>query len=203
MHEVVGQRRRRPSAAALAATGAQLTWGHRKVFGRLDEMAGELRADPSQAAARQGRDALPPRRRGDAGAARPAHDRGLARARWTSCPASAQGMRNVALDEQRHIGFGVKLLADLYAETRRARAEAIAEVLREVAALDGGASRMPPGWDLAYTERFGFTLEDLGEEGARSLEQQAARDRPDRRDDAHPDATGPPAARARAPAACG
>ena len=29
-----------------------------------------------------------------------------------------QGMRNVSLDEQRHIGFGVKLLADLYQRTR-------------------------------------------------------------------------------------
>ena len=35
-------------------------------------------------------------------------------------PGFREGMRNVALDEQRHIGFGVKLLADLYARGPRA-----------------------------------------------------------------------------------
>ena len=37
---------------------------------------------------------------------------------------------------------------------------------------------MPPNWDRSYTECFGFTLEDLGEEGALSLEQKLRRDRP-------------------------
>ena len=31
---------------------------------------------------------------------------------------------------------------------------------------------VPPNWDRRYTECFGFTLEDLGEEGAASIEQK-------------------------------
>ena len=30
----------------------------------------------------------------------------------------------------------------------------------------------PPNWDRSYTECFGFTLEDLGEAGAASIEQK-------------------------------
>jgi hypothetical protein len=30
----------------------------------------------------------------------------------------------------------------------------------------------PPNWDRSYTECFGFTVEDLGEAGARSLDQK-------------------------------
>ena len=80
-------------------------------------------------------------------------------------------MRNIALDEQRHIGFGVKLLADLYRELGEPVADGIAEVLREVLPWTAGVA-MPPDWDRSYTESFGFTLEDLGEEAARSLEQK-------------------------------
>jgi hypothetical protein len=39
-------------------------------------------------------------------------------------------MRNIALDEQRHIGFGIKLLADLHDELGAPVADGIAEVLR-------------------------------------------------------------------------
>jgi hypothetical protein len=36
------------TASALSATSPQLTWGFRKVFGRLDRMADELRRDRSR-----------------------------------------------------------------------------------------------------------------------------------------------------------
>jgi hypothetical protein len=77
-------------------------------------------------------------------------------------------MDNVALDEQRHIGFGVKLLADLCREDPECKV-AVAEILREVIPYTA-AVLVPPGWDRRYTEVFGFTLEEIGAEGAASLE---------------------------------
>jgi putative sterol carrier protein len=80
-------------------------------------------------------------------------------------------MRNVALDEQRHIGFGVKLLADLYREDPERIGDAIVGTLREVLPWTAAVAK-PPGWDETYMTAFGFTYDDLGEEGARSLEQK-------------------------------
>ena len=45
MHEVVGLGDG-TIAGTLAATMPEITWGHRKVFGHLEEMAGRLRAAP-------------------------------------------------------------------------------------------------------------------------------------------------------------
>ena len=74
---------------------------------------------------------------------------------------------NVSLDEQRHIGFGVKLLRDLAREDPEVP-EAVAELLREVSRI---ARRVrPAGLGRRYTECFGFTLEQIYEEGARSFE---------------------------------
>ena len=77
-------------------------------------------------------------------------------------------MENVAQDEQRHIGFGVKLLADLCREDPEAK-HAVADLLREVIPWTA-AVLVPPDWDRRYTEVFGFTLEEIGAEGAASLE---------------------------------
>jgi hypothetical protein len=76
----------------------------------------------------------------------------------------------VALDEQRHIGFGVKLLHDLAQEDPEVR-EAVSDVIRRVTPYSL-AVFIPPGWDRNYTECFGFTLEEIYTEGARSLEQK-------------------------------
>ena len=77
-------------------------------------------------------------------------------------------MDRIALDEQRHIAFGVKLLSDLAAGDPECR-RAVADLLREV--LPWTASVLvPPGWDLDYTRVFGFELEDIAKEGADSLE---------------------------------
>ena len=83
-------------------------------------------------------------------------------------PGFRAGMENVAHDEQRHIGFGVKLLADLCREDPDCK-HAVADMLREVIPYTA-AVLVPPGWDRRYTEVFGFTLEEIGAEGAASIE---------------------------------
>jgi hypothetical protein len=84
-------------------------------------------------------------------------------------PGFRAGMHNVALDEQRHIGFGVKLLRDLATEDPDEVPAAVADLLREVTPYSL-AVLVPPNWDRSYTECFGFTLETIYEEGARSME---------------------------------
>ena len=83
-------------------------------------------------------------------------------------PAFREGMTQIARDEQRHIAFGVKLLADVASGDERCR-RAVADTLREVTPW-GAAVLQPPGWDRNYTEVFGFSLEDIGEEGVTSLQ---------------------------------
>ena len=46
-------------------------------------------------------------------------------------PGFSEGMANVSRDEQRHIGFGVKVLAECFAESEECK-HAVAELLREV-----------------------------------------------------------------------
>jgi ribonucleotide reductase beta subunit family protein with ferritin-like domain len=157
-------------ASTLRATGGEITWGHRKVFGRLDQMADELRADRSK----------PQLARAvtlyhivvEASMAQPGQhmiERYLEE--LDLLPGFREGMRNVALDEQRHIGFGVKLLADLYREDPERIGDAIVGTLSEVLPWTAAVAK-PPGWDETYMTAFGFTYDDLGEEGARSLEQK-------------------------------
>ena len=150
----------------LEAIRPQLTWGFRKVFDRLDTMADELRKDrskPKLAAAVTLYHVIV-----EASLAQPGQhfieryleERDL-------FPAFRAGMRKVAADEQRHIAFGVKLLADLTREDPRCR-EAVAGVLREVIPWTA-AVLTPPGMDREYTECFGFTLEEIGAYGAASV----------------------------------
>src|SRR6185312_5234912 len=157
-------------AGVLAATEAELTWGHRQVFARLDRMAGELRVDRS------------PRKLAaaitlyhvvvEASLAQPGqHMIEDYLERYDVLPGFREGMRHVSLDEQRHIGFGVKLLADLHREAPEAITEAIVGVIREVMPWTVAVPK-PPNWDRTYTESFGFTFEDLAEAGALSLEQR-------------------------------
>ena len=154
-------------AGSLDATRPELTWGFRKTFAFLDRVAGELRADRS----------LPMLARAitlyhliiEATLAQPGQhfieaylvDRDL-------LPGFRGGMRNVALDEQRHIGFGVKMIADLIRMDPECR-DAVAQLLREVTPYTV-AVFVPPGWDERYASCFGFSLEDIFEEGAMSLE---------------------------------
>jgi hypothetical protein len=77
-------------------------------------------------------------------------------------------MANVSLDEQRHIGFGVKMLSDLCREDPECK-DAVADLLRD-ALPEMVAVFVPPNWDLDYVRVFGFELEDIYKEGMQSLE---------------------------------
>ena len=154
-------------AGALEATRPQLTWGFRKVFGRLDRMADELRADRSKPKLAQAvalyHVVI------EASLAQPGQhfiesyltERDL-------LPGFRSGMENVSLDEQRHIGFGVKLLSDLFAEDPECK-DAVGELLREVLPYTA-AVFVPPNWDTSLVECFGFTLEQIFAEGMQSME---------------------------------
>jgi ribonucleotide reductase beta subunit family protein with ferritin-like domain len=169
MHEVVGQGDG-SVAAGLRATADQITWGHRQVFARLDRMADELRADrsPRQLAAAVTLYHVVV----EASLAQPGqHMIEESLERYDVLPGFREGMRHVSLDEQRHIGFGVKLLADLYRDDPAEILEAVVGVIREALPWTMAVAK-PPNWDRSYTECFGFTLEDLGEAGAVSLEQR-------------------------------
>src|SRR5215207_5002369 len=130
MHEVAGLGDG-TTRAGLRATAPQLTWGHRQVFSRLDAMAGELRADrsPAKLAAAVTLYHVVV----EASLAQPGqHMIETYLQEFDVLPGFREGMRHVSLDEQRHIGFGVKLLADLYAADPEPIGEAIVGVLREV-----------------------------------------------------------------------
>jgi Ribonucleotide reductase, small chain/SCP-2 sterol transfer family len=151
----------------LEAIKPELSWGFRKVFERLERMSDELRADPSlpnlAAAITLYHVVI------EATLAQPGqHFITSYLTESDRLPGFRAGMENVSADEQRHIGFGVKLLSELAEEDRDCR-HAVADLLREVIPWTG-AVLVPPGWDERYVECFGFTLEDLGEAGASSLE---------------------------------
>jgi hypothetical protein len=167
MHEVVGVGDGTLSSG-LQATAPELTWGHRTTFARLDRMAGELRRDHS------------PRKLAAAVAlyhvvvegtlAQPGqHMIESSLERMDLMPGFREGIRNVSTDEQRHIAFGVKLLADLYSADPQGTQDAIVDLIREVLPYSLSVP-IPPGWDESYTACFGFSLEDLFEEGARANE---------------------------------
>jgi hypothetical protein len=152
---------------ALETIRPQLTWGFVKVFNRLERMSEELRHDRS----------IPKLAQAltlyhvviEATLAQPGQhfitsyldDREL-------LPGFREGMHNVARDEQRHIGFGVKMLSDLRRMDPDVPA-AVADLLREVIPWMP-AVLVPPGWDTRYVETFGFTLDEIGYEGVTSLE---------------------------------
>jgi len=166
MHEVCGLGSG-SVASGLNAIKPELTWGFRKVFGRLDTMADELRKDRSpaklSAAVTLYHMVI------EATLAQPGqHFITSYLEQRDILPAFREGMTQIARDEQRHIAFGVKLLADVASGDPRCR-RAVADVLREVTPW-GAAVLTPPGWDRNYTEVFGFTLEDIGEEGVTSLQ---------------------------------
>jgi Ribonucleotide reductase, small chain/SCP-2 sterol transfer family len=157
-------------AGALRASAPQLTWGHRQVFGRLDRMAHELHHDRSPAKLASAITLY--HIIVEASLAQPGqHMIESSLEELDVLPGFRAGMRNVALDEQRHIGFGVKLLSDLYRADPEPIQEAIVSTLREVMPWSAGVA-IPPGWDMSYLEAFGFSLEDLYTEGAMSMESK-------------------------------
>jgi hypothetical protein len=153
--------------SSLDQTRPQLTWGFRKVFERLDRMGSELRRDPSKPKLAQAITLY--HLVIEASLAQPGqHFIEESLTRREQLPAFRQGIGNVSRDEQRHIAFGVKMIADLVREDRDCE-PAIADLLREVLPWTV-AVFVPPGWDERYVTSFGFTLEDIYTQGAEAME---------------------------------
>jgi putative sterol carrier protein len=154
-------------ASGLESIRPQLTSGFRKIFDRLDVMADELRADrsPAKLAAAVTLYHVVI----EASLAQPGQHFicGYLEER-DQLPAFREGMRNIAADEQRHIGFGVKLLADLNREDPVGVPRAVARILREVTRYTAQVL-MPPGWDERYISVFGATYDEVGVEGLTSM----------------------------------
>lgn len=156
-------------ASTLAYTQPQLGWGYRKVFDRLDRMADELRQDRSLPKFAQaitlyhliveGTLAQPGQ-----------HYIEDFFMKAGSLPGFSEGMTFVSRDEQRHIGFGVKVLSELVAESDEVKAaidELMAEVMPHALAVFA-----PPGWDRSYTESYGFTVEEIFAFGLKLIKQR-------------------------------
>jgi ribonucleotide reductase beta subunit family protein with ferritin-like domain len=166
MHEVAGIGDG-SMASGLNAIRPQLSPGFRKIFERLDRMADELRADhsPAKLAAAvtlyhiviEGALAQP----GQHLICSYLEER-------DKLPAFRAGMQNIQADEQRHIGFGVKLLADLRREDPVRVPKAVARILHDVTRYTAQVL-MPPGWDESYLTVFGYTFDRIGPEGVNSL----------------------------------
>jgi hypothetical protein len=151
----------------LRAVEPELTWGFKKTFAMLDEVTGALRKDRSRVAL--ARAVAMYHVVVEALLAQPGqHFISDYLDKRDLLPGFRAGMKLVALDEQRHIGFGVKLLHDLAQEDPAVPA-AVADLLRRATSLSL-AVFIPPNWDRSYTECFGFTLEEIYTEGARSFE---------------------------------
>ncbi len=166
MHEVAGIGDG-SMASGLNAIKPQLSPGFRKIFDRLDRMADELRADhsPAKLAAAvtlyhvviEGTLAQP----GQHLICSYLEER-------DKLPAFRAGMENIQADEQRHIGFGVKLLADLRREDPVRVPKAVSGILHDVTRYTAQVL-MPPGWDESYLTVFGYTFDRIGPEGVNSL----------------------------------
>jgi putative sterol carrier protein len=166
MHEVCGIGDG-TMASGLSAIKPQLTVGFRKIFDRLDRMADELRADhsPAKLAAAITLYHVVV----EASLAQPGqHFICSYLEERDQLPAFRAGMENIAADEQRHIGFGVKMLADLKREDPVRVPKAVAGLLREVTRYTQQVL-MPPGWDERYVTVFNSTFDEVGVEGLVSM----------------------------------
>lgn len=153
----------------LEATLPQLNWGYRGVFDRLDRMADELRADRSLPKFAQAITLYHLIVEGTL--AQPGQhyiedffnkDGGM--------PGFSAGMANVSRDEQRHIGFGVKTLSEIVPQSEECKA-AIVELFREINRYSIGVF-CPPAFDRAYTECWGFSMEDIYAFGLKLVRQR-------------------------------
>ena len=146
----------------LSSTLPQLNWGYRGIFDRLDRMAEELRKDRSVAKFAQAITLYHLIVEGSL--AQPGqHFIEDFFASGETMPGFTEGMTNVSRDEQRHIGFGVKVLSELLEEGAPGWEEnraAVVELLKEVLPYMPGVFS-PPGLDRSYTECYGFSIEDI------------------------------------------
>ena len=167
MREVAGEGS--DTASALEATKRELTWGFKKTFQRLDRMADELRRDRSRPKLAQALTLY--HLVIEAALAQPGqHLIEESLKRRDLLPGFREGIANVSKDEQRHIAFGVKMVADLVREDPEC-APAVEELLREIFPYTA-AVFVPPGWDETYVTAFGFTLEEIYAYGADAIESR-------------------------------
>jgi 1,2-phenylacetyl-CoA epoxidase catalytic subunit len=154
-------------ASTLRFTEDQLGWGYRNVFARLDRMADELREDRS----------LPKFAQAialyhmvvEATLAQPGqHFIEDYFAKAGTMPGFSSGMENVSRDEQRHIGFGVKVLTELLAESDECKA-AVRELLLEIMPYSLAVFVPPSGLNREYTRCYGFEMEDIFAFGMKSV----------------------------------
>jgi 1,2-phenylacetyl-CoA epoxidase catalytic subunit len=154
-------------ASTLGFTESQLGWGYRNVFERLDRMADELRKDRS----------LPKFAQAitlyhlvvEATLAQPGqHYIEDYFAKAGTMPGFTAGMANVSRDEQRHIGFGVKVLSELVAESDECKA-AVREILLEIMPYSLAVFVTPDGVNREYTRAYGFEMEDIFAFGLKSV----------------------------------
>ncbi len=169
MHEVCGLGDG-SMASSLNAIKPQLTPGLSKIFDRLDRMADELRADRSvaklAAAVTLYHIVV------EATLAQPGqHMICTYLEERDRLPAFREGMANITVDEQRHIGFGVKLISDLRRQDPVRVPKAVAGILREITPYLAQVL-MPPGWDERYLTCFGYSFEKIGPEGAQSMQSK-------------------------------
>ncbi len=166
MHEVCGVGDGSMATACTRSSRSSRP-GFRKIFDRLDTMADELRASarrPMLAAAVTLYHIVI-----EASLAQPGQHFICSYLESRDVlPAFRAGMANVAADEQRHIGFGVKLLADLSREDPVGVPRAVARILREVTRYTAQVL-MPPDWDERYITVFGSTYDEVGVEGLNSM----------------------------------
>ena len=153
--------------STLRFTESQLGWGYRNVFARLDRMADELRRDRS----------LPKFAQAialyhmvvEATLAQPGqHFIEDYFAKAGTMPGFSAGMENVSRDEQRHIGFGVKVLSELLAESDECKA-AVHELLLEIMPYSLAVFVPPSGLNREYTRCYGFEMEDIFAFGMKSV----------------------------------
>jgi ribonucleotide reductase beta subunit family protein with ferritin-like domain len=155
------------TASSLEATRPELSWGFRKVFGRLDQIADQLRRDRSKPKLAQAITLY--HLVIEAALAQPGqHLIEESLTKRDLLPGFRQGIGNVSRDEQRHIAFGVKMVADLVRQDPECR-PAVEELLREIFPFTA-AVFVPPGWDERYVTSFGFTLEEIFTYGAETME---------------------------------
>jgi ribonucleotide reductase beta subunit family protein with ferritin-like domain/putative sterol carrier protein len=166
MHEVcdVGDG---SAGSGLEAIKPQLSIGFRKIFDRLDRMADELRKDRSRAnlaaAVTLYHVVI------EAALAQPGqHFICSYLEEHQQLPAFREGMEKIAADEQRHIGFGVKLLSDLHREDPVGVPKAVAHLLRTVTQFTQQVL-MPPGWDERYITVFNSSFDEVGVIGLESM----------------------------------
>jgi ribonucleoside-diphosphate reductase beta chain len=155
--------------STMEALQGYLTWGFKKIITEVENLADELRKHPHDrnlltkcvalsSVIIEGVLAVPAERF----LLRYLEDRDV-------LPGLREGLRHVAIDEERHVTFGRGLLGELITSSGEAREAAVAALNRGVPWLVGVF--VPPNMDRSFVECFDYTLEEIYAAGLQSLEE--------------------------------